>query len=291
MKYIITEPQFQELIDNGLFPTPEKVFKVLNSLSGWTYYSSGLGMEKTIDDILDPIKTEISQSEIDDNIDGAKILLDNGKISQSSYNYFVKYISSKKLVYDENGDWMQVNKVNTNYSDISQLLTDFLFDSFRQGGLASKQILETINDTDNLDEIKDILNLHKNGLLSKFKKMYSDSPEELFDYVSNSIRNSEKGERIENEVRDRFLSKPYSSQLLYQGGNGNFVDMIFSVDLIVKVKNGTVYTIQVKSNEGQVNKFIANTKKNKAVDLIVWPGMDGDFNVRRVRPPHKTITI
>ena len=291
MKYIITEPQFQELIDNGLFPTPEKVFKVLNSLSGWTYYSSGLGMEKTIDDILDPIKTEISQSEIDDNIDGAKILLDNGKISQSSYNYFVKYISSKKLVYDENGDWMQVNKVNTNYSDISQLLTDFLFDSFRQGGLASKQILETINDTDNLDEIKDILNLHKNGLLSKFKKMYSDSPEELFDYVSNSIRNSEKGERIENEVRDRFLSKPYSSQLLYQGGNGNFVDMIFSVDLIVKVKNGTVYTIQVKSNEGQVNKFIANTKKNKAVDLIVWPGMDGGFNVRRVRPPHKTITI
>ena len=151
--------------------------------------------------------------------------------------------------------------------------------------------METINDTDNLDEIKDILNLHKNGLLSKFKKMYSESPEELFDYVSNSIRNSEKGERIENEVRDRFLSKPYSSQLLYQGGNGNFVDMIFSVDLIVKVKNGTVYTIQVKSNEDQVNKFIDNTKKNKAVDLIVWPGMDGDFNVRRVRPPHKTITI
>ena len=291
MKYIITEPQFQELIDNGLFPTPEKVFKVLNSLGEWTYYSSGLGMEKTIDDILDPIKTEISQSEIDDNIDGAKILLDNGKISQSSYNYFVKYISSKKLVYDENGDWMQVNKLNTNYSDLSQLLTDFLFDSFRQGGLASKQILETINDTDNLDEIKDILNLHKNGLLSKFKKMYSESPEELFDYVSNSIRNSEKGERIENEVRDRFLSKPYSSQLLYQGGNGNFVDMIFSVDLIVKVKNGTVYTIQVKSNEGQVDKFIDNTKKNKSVDLIVWPGMDGDFNVRRVRPPHKTITI
>ena len=291
MNYIITEPQFQKLIDKRLLPTPEKVEEVLNSLQEWIWNYKGLGMEKTINDILDPIKTEIGQSEIDNNIEGAKILLDNGKISQSSYNYFVRYISSKKLVYDENGNWMQVNKLNSNYSDLSKLLTEFLFDSIRQGGLSSKQILKLIKNDSDPAKIKDILISHKNRLLSKIKEKYSGSPEELFDYVSNSIRNSEKGERIENEVRDRFLSKPYSSQLLYQGGNGNFVDMIFSVDLIVKVKNGTVYTIQVKSNEGQVNKFIANTKKNKAVDLVVWPGNGGTFNVKKVKDPEKTITI
>jgi len=291
MKYIITEPQFQKLIYKRLLPTPEKVYKVLNSLEEWIYYSSGLGMEKTIDDILDSKKSKLSESEIEDNIKGVKILLDNRKISQSSYDYFVKYISDRKLVYDENGNWIQVNKLNTNYSDLSQLLTDFLFDSASQGGLSSKQILELINDTSNPEKIKDILIYHKNRLLSKLKEKYSESPEELFDYVGNSTKNSEDGERLENEVRDRFLSKPYFDQLLYQGGNGNFVDMIFSVDLIVRVKNGSVYTIQVKSNEGQVKKFISNTKKNKSVDLVVWPGNGGTFNVKKVKDPENIITI
>ena len=291
MKYIITEPQFQKLIDERLLPTPKQVEKVLNKLGEWIWDSKGLGMEKTIDDILDPRKTEIGQLEIDNNIKGAKILLDNGKISQSSYNYFVRYISSKKLVYDENGDWMQVNKLNSNYSDLSKLLTDFLFDSASQGGLSSKQILNLIKNTSNPEEIKDMLISHKNRLLSKIKEKYSGSPEKLFDYVDNSIKNSEYGEMVENNVVERFSSKPYFDQLLYQGGNGNFVDMIFSVDLIVKFKNGAVYTIQVKSNEGQVKKFISNTKKNKAVDLVVWPGDGGTFKVKKVKDPGKTITI
>ena len=67
--------------------------------------------------------------------------------------------------------------------------------------------------------------------------------------------------------------------------------MLFSVDLIMQVKKGTVYTIQVKSNEGQVNKFIKKTNKNKAVDLVAWPGNGGTFNLRKVKPPYKTITI
>jgi len=291
MKYIITEPQFQKLIDKRLLPTPEKVEEVLNKLGKWIWNYEGLGMEKTINDILDPIKTEIGQSEIDNNIEGAKILLDNGKISQSSYNYFVRYISSKKLVYDENGNWMQVNKLNSNYSDLSKLLTDFLFDSIRQGGLSSKQILKLIKNDSDPAKIKDILISHKNRLLPKIKEKYSGSPEKLFDYVVNSINNSEYGERVENNVVERFSSKPYFDQLLYQGGNGNFVDMIFSVDLIVKFKNGDVYTIQVKSNEDQVKTFIADTKKNKAVDLVVWPGNGGTFNVKKVKDPEKIITI
>ena len=127
--------------------------------------------------------------------------------------------------------------------------------------------------------------------ISKIKEKYSGSPEKLFDYVVNSINNSEYGERVENNVVERFSSKPYFDQLLYQGGNGNFVDMIFSVDLIVKFKNGDVYTIQVKSNEDQVKTFIADTKKNKAVDLVVWPGNGGTFNVKKVKDPEKTITI
>ena len=290
MKIIITEPQFQELIDNGLIPTPKKVFDILCKLSGWTYYNSGLGMEKTIDTILEPKMSKLSDKDIKDNIEGAKILLDNGKINQGNYDRFVRDLDKRKLVYDDNGDWMQVNKLNTNYVDLAELLRDFIFESFRQGGIASKQILETINNTTNLDKIKDVLTSYKDILLKKLKQRYSESPEELFDYVNYSTEASKKGERLENEVRDKFISK-YGAQLLYQGGNGNYVDMIYSVDLIMKVKNGNVYTIQVKSNEGQVNTFIKNTNKNQAVDLVAWPGNGGTFNVRKVKSPHKTITI
>ena len=266
------------------------MFDVLKTLSGWIYYSSGLGMEKTIDSILGPKKSKISNKEIEDNISGATILNEYDKISDASYNKFVEELENRKLVYDENGNWMPVNKLNTNYVDLAELLTDFLFESFRQGGLASKQILETINNTANLDEIKDVLKSHKDILLKKLKQRYYQSPEELYDYVKFSIEASKKGERLENEVRDKIISK-YGAQLLYQGGNGNYVDMIYSVDLIMKVKNGNVYAIQVKSNEGQVNTFIKNTNKNQAVDLVVWPGDGGTFNVRKVKSPHKTITI
>lgn len=290
MRIIITEPQFQELIDNGLIPTPGKVFNVLKTLSEWIYYNSGLGMEKTIDTILEPKKSKISDKEIEDNIMGAKILNDNKKITDASYKKFIEGLSGKTLVYDEKGNWMPVNKLNTNYVDLAELLTDFLFESFKQGGLVSKQILETLNHTTNLDKIKDVLKLHKDGLLKKLKQRYSESPEELFDYVKFSTGASKKGERLENEVKDKFISE-YGAKLLYQGGNGNYVDMIYSVDLIMKVKKGTVYAIQVKSNEGQANSFIKNTNKNQAVDLVVWPGNGGAFNIRQVKSPHKTITI
>ena len=212
------------------------------------------------------------------------------KIDDTSYDEFVKELKYKKLVYDANGDWMPVNKLNTNFFDLAELLRDFLFNSFRQGGLASKHILETINNTNNLDKIKDVLKSHKDILLKKLKQRYSESPEELYKYVNYSIPFSKKGERLENAVRDKFISK-YGAKTLYQGGNGNYVDMKFSVDLIMKVKKGTVYTIQVKSNKGQVNKFIFNTYKNQAVDLVAWPGNGGTFNLKKVKPPYETITI
>jgi hypothetical protein len=208
-------------------------------------------------------------------------LFDNNKITKGRYDDFLKDLPSKKLVYDEDGNWHPVNKLCTNYTDLSVLLTDLLFRSYEKGGKAAQRILETIKDTRNLDEIKETLTLFKRRLPEELFEKYLESPEELLNYVGNSIKKTEKGEEMENKVKHKLLSlKPDSDfpKLLYQGGNGDFIDMEFSVDLIIQFDDDVVKTIQVKSNEGQVIKFVNNKRKSSAVDLVIWPGTDENNN-------------
>jgi hypothetical protein len=286
MKIVITEPQYRKLMDGGLIPHPNYVSQVLNGLGEWMYKPSGLDLEKAINNILKPLKSKIGKKEIEKYINGANILFKNKKIDKWLYGNFVNNLKNEELVYDENREWHPVNKLCTNYTDLSVLLTDFLFDSLEKGGIASKQILETIN-KGNKVEIKDILKINQSSLFKKFIQTYSESPKELLGYIGNSIGKSEIGERLEDEVRDKLMSPPYSAEILYQGGSGDFIDMKFSIDLIVKFPNGTVNTIQVKSNESQVTNFINNKSKNKAVDLVIWPGRDENnkpiYNVKYVK--------
>lgn len=280
-----------ELFNSGTeIPKKEEVVSKLNNLRSWLSNSYGLGLKGVINTILEPLKTGIGNSEIEKYKEGVSILLKHGKISEVSHNNFLKSLEDRKLVYGDDGRWSQVNKLNTNYSDLSELLTDFLFDSYEKGGPSSKKILEVIGNGDS-NKIKTALEFYKKQLSGKILEKYSKSPEKLFDYVKNSTKNSEKGESVEDNVRDRLLSKLNDSELIYQGGNGDFIDMIFYIDLIIRVKNGKVYTIQVKSNEYQAKDFIDNHRSNKAVDLVVWPGKNGNFNVKQVKSPHKLITV
>ncbi len=281
MKYIITEPQFDRMVVGNLIPAPKYVVQELNRLKEWIYYSSGLGLEDVINDLLDPLKSNISEDEINKYKEGINILFDNNKITKGRYDDFLKELPSKKLVYDEDGNWHPVNKLCTNYTDLSVLLTDLLFRSYEKGGKAAQRILETIKDTRNLDEIKETLTLFKRRLPEELFEKYLESPEELLNYVGNSIKKTEKGEEMENKVKHKLLSlKPDSDfpKLLYQGGNGDFIDMEFSVDLIIQFDDDVVKTIQVKSNEGQVIKFVNNKRKSSAVDLVIWPGTDENNN-------------
>lgn len=292
MKIIITEPQYREFVVGELIPSPKDVVKLFNGFGVWLYNSSGLGLEKTIHTILEPLKSKINKEMVEYNTDGANILLENLKISKIDYDSFIDKLPDRKLVYDEDGNWDPINKLCTNYSDLAVLLTDFLFNSFQNGGVVSKKILEMIMNTKDTTKIKDFLKSHKEGLSKKLIEKYSKSPEDILGYVGNSIKNSKKGEDLENEVKETLLSPRYDSELLYQGGSGDFIDMIFSVDLIVKLHHGAVTTIQVKSNEGQVTSFIDNKQKNRAVDVAIWPGTDKNnkpiYNVRVVKTGETT---
>ena len=251
----------------------KSIFESLNQLKSWLSRNDGLGLQSIIDNILDEIKTNIGEDDIEKYIMGANILKDNGKINDYTYNRFLESLPAKRLVYID-GEWHPVNKLNTNFSDLAKLLTDLLFLSKNNGRPAATEIINIISNSKDEDEVKEVLLKYKDNLSGLFSQ-YLSSPNELLDYTTNIRRNSEWGEKIENEVADTIGSKP-GYELLYQGGDGDFIDMIFSTDLIFKSSRGEVKTIQVKSSEGQGESFKKDVSKgkHKAVDILIYPNKD-----------------
>ena len=261
----------------------------LNSFKYWLYKSwvykkeglelikkEGLGIEKIIDEILDPLKSNIRQEEIDKHIFGINLLKNNGNISEIQHNNFIKNLPNRKLVYTNNnreidsiGVWNYVNKLNTNYSDIADILTELLIRSYTNGSLTSKNIIDSLLSKDSDEESKNILLKHKHKIPQLFTT-YLTSPMELLNFTNNIKVNSDYGEKLENNIIKKLKSN--GAELLYQGGNGDFIDMLLSVDFIIKTKKG-ISTIQSKSNESQLDTFIIdyNNGKHKAVDLVIYP--------------------
>ena len=68
-----------------------------------------------------------------------------------------------------------------------------------------------------------------------------------YDYVKNINYRSKIGEDAENNVKNKLEEKGF--ELLYQGGEGDLIDMTFGVDLIMSHPEIGPKTIQVKSNE------------------------------------------
>lgn len=271
----------KNILKEQLSSNPDKVFNTLNGLKSWLSRSNGLGLQSVVGNILEEMKSNISDEEIEKYTDGANILKNNGKISESSYNMFLNDLPNKNLVYVD-GKWHPVNKLNTNYYDLAKLLTDLLFKSKNNGRPAATEIIQTIEKTNDENEVKKVLLKYKSNMSGLFSQ-YLESPEELLGYTDNIRKNSEWGERIENEVANKLLSIP-GYELLYQGGDGDFVDMVFSTDLIFKSSRGEVKTIQVKSSEAQAKAFIkdVNEGRHSAVDILIYPVRD-EFKIYSVK--------
>ena len=56
------------------------------------------------------------------------------EIEKINDSYYLKHLVDKTVLYDDNGNWHFVNKLNTNYSDLAELLTELLI----RGGVADK---------------------------------------------------------------------------------------------------------------------------------------------------------
>lgn len=281
MKHIIEKDSVKSILAKKIESLGDRLSKYCldeTKKSGCPDNKKGLNLMVVINKILDSTKKQIKDVNpemLKKNTEDALTLLKYKKITTDDYNGFIQKLHNKKQVYDENGKWLPVNKLNTNYSDISVLLADLLID----GDVSLVQIYRPILYSKNKDEIVENIMYHKDDIQNLLIKKYKNNPEELFNYTSNIISATTKGDKTEELVKE--LLEEHGLFFKSQGGDGDFIDMLYSIDLMFTEKKGeteTLWTIQVKSSYGEGKKFINGVKNNKdkyrALDLVIYP--DGD---------------
>jgi hypothetical protein len=150
------------------------------------------------------------------------------------------HLREVSFVYDED-KWLQINKLDNNYSDSAVLITDIIIDS------------RTLN----MEKIyQDLINGDKSSLTDAVK-VASNFPDFVYNkylvtsdrYIEYSIKNSKEGADVENIIVK--LMKDNNYKLIYPltnnvGEGGDPIDMLLGVDLIMLSPEGELVTIQCK---------------------------------------------
>lgn len=224
MRYIITERQlFKILNENPIDDKCEKgLYKILNRRTTTTIF------KPSIEKMLDPLKKDW----IGDKEKYVSVLKLIGKSDSE-----IDKILNIKFVYDENGNWKRINKLNTNYSDISVLVMDI----FKSEGKSLCEIQKNLESGDTSD-LKDLANAIMSNPENYYKQYLQDDDEK---YTQNNKRNTEIGDKAELEVIS-FLEQTYGWKLIYQSVEGSPIDTKLSIDIIMETKEGKIVKIQVK---------------------------------------------
>ena len=207
----------------------------IGSLKGFLSRSNGLDLKTVIEKQISDLETEIPKDLQKKFIDCAIFLESLGKITEDKKNDFIKNnVINNKLVY-LNGEWQPINKLNTNYFDLAELLTELIY--------------KNKNNTTFQAIIKDPKTtlMRMKSELEKMIEDYFDDPMMLFDYTKNIQRTTQQGESAERRVKEYLQNKGFKVE--YEGGNGDLIDMVFGTDLIMSHPDFGVKTIQVKANE------------------------------------------
>ena len=101
------------------------------------------------------------------------------------------------------------------------------------------------------------------SVLARLLNRYFKDPSTLFDYVKNTTFRSDLGEMAENKVKKELEDKGF--KLLYQGGDGDLIDMNYGTDLIMEHPEYGKKTIQVKLNE----KAWDRSRDYKYIDWVI----------------------
>tara|TARA_R110000868_G_scaffold90317_1_gene250803 strand:+ start:2170 stop:3081 length:912 start_codon:yes stop_codon:yes gene_type:complete len=187
-----------------------------------------------------------------------KFIYDTGKFNDISVNngkYYTNKLTNISTLYDEYGVWHYVNKLNTNYADLAELLTEL----FIRGGVADKLVNK------NKLGLKKYLESIKGKLIGVLDRYFS--LDEYKEFIRNSKHLSKKGEKAEDDVKK--VLENFGMRTLYTGGHGDFIDMLYGIDLIMEY-NGKNYLIQVKNTEDQALKSSKYTKYKK-LDYFAAP--------------------
>ena len=222
--------------------------KNLELLGNNLHKDSGLGLKKIINDKLAPHKTPVPKAELEKFTEGLRILYKTGKYDR---DYIIKVkneLDSFTRVHQGN-DWHFVNKLNTNRRDLAEFLTKMISDNYD-----NKEIFSINMMFDNLGRNIDGEEITWQTIIDHLKALIEPLKDsaEVFDieslknFTRNTKNHSEIGESSERETINYLRYK--GIKILYNGGNGDFIDMKFGVDIIAQTEEG-MKLIQVKASE------------------------------------------
>lgn len=250
-----TQPNFRNFSKRNY-----KIVNKIEKLKDFIIYD--LGIKNIIDK---GIKKLASERDVNDYYQKPlEILNSTGKYPEITYNngrWECEKMKSVNQVLDKDGKYNPVNKLNTNYSDQAYLLYDII------------KILGKENEIVDLegDELKKwLLDFVKVNDIEYFIKNNID----IEKYTYNNRKKSEVGDKTEKFVSEYLQNMNF--ELLYQGGDGNFIDMIFGVDLIMKYKD-RVLTFQIKNNENDAIEAITKSSY-KRIDYFCSPKMTTELD-------------
>ena len=245
--------KFYEFMSEDLFNQTnvdkDILFSKIQPLGKWLVTTDGLGMMRIIDEIFEEYgyTNQLTTDEIEQFAKGLDALkktnIDVGYISKRLRDKIPTGIENLKLVRDEDGNWDFLNKLNTNYSALSDLLSNLIIRgveaNYDKGMIIYNKIIK--DPKEGLIEIKKYL---KRLIVYYF----IDNGEGLNDFrkfTSKIKEMSEIGEKAEDKVCEYLEAKGF--EICYRGGNGDFIDMIFGCDMIVHKEDIGYKTVQVKN--------------------------------------------
>jgi len=234
-------------------PEKKDLCLIISDLKSWLHKDEDLGMKSIINKKLESLKSETPDNLKNQYMNGVEMLKNIGKITENQKKWFIdKVLGQNNLVYVD-GEWSFVNKLNTNYSDLAELLTDLLY----MGGEPAKNFIDNIKQNPK----EGLLSIKK--YLPKLIDKYFDDPKKLVDYTQNIKITSHFGEVAEHEVKNKLINLGFTVD--YEGGNGDLIDMVYGTDLIMTNPDYGTKTIQVKASENSWNR----NDEYKYVDWVI----------------------
>jgi hypothetical protein len=193
-------------------------------------------------------------------------------------------------ILEKDGDedvWSITNKLDTNYSNWAEMIEDrqkeglifasnyetLILEYFKQ-----RPIDEAITDNELRDKIKDIqktenisintFSFAESDIIEAFQDESNLKLKNIFDRLSSTTR---EGEYVEKNFKELIKDRPKYVEDLHDFSSwGNIVDMVFGIDLIVKL-NGTEYAVQVKKDQRHAENKYITIKKLGINYVIIYP--------------------
>jgi hypothetical protein len=263
---LITTPKSNEIKDFDKLLSPTKIsssepkVSVKESLKSNTFGGKKLA-QKVRSSLASGDQSKVKTSTLDETFEGSNIFT-TGKgldgldpeirelINSNKPNFFSELESGKyKNLVDENGNWDQINMLDTNIGDREVFFKDFAkLKGFDPENMTQKQI----------DEVIGLLEKEPN---ENIKKMILSDKEK---YITNSLRNSERGEVVVNSFKNEIQTGKLKNifDVVWEPKTyGNALDKS-GVDMILKNKQTGKYVLvqfksvgDIKVGESSVYKY------------------------------------